>query len=378
MSGRIGKLLKHLRTGTIGDALKHKFGRMPQHEEVHWHGADSVDEAASALARSGQLALQKRGADGWIAVAGTAALAAATASQLVKLGVRHRMLSKSVLLVLPTQEIANLRMILCGDQSAADITALGAALLKHAALSRVPFEYSAGLEPERAVFQRLDEYRDTYFVSPLLSDGVPVYSIYEESLKHFEQKCGLRDYLDLCQLLRQLHVQDVPGAICEFGSFRGHSGWLIANVLKALGSDKELYLFDTFDKFPQEPYGVDEFWSQTHSVDFGEVRGKFSGLDKVRFVRGDFTQTLTTDGPTQIALAYVDCDSYRATRALIEQIWNARLPRGGLMVFEDYGHPALLGNRLAVNESLRAKPMGFQFFSQFSGLYVALKTSGSV
>ena len=44
------------------------------------------------------------------------------------------------------------------------------------------------------------------------------------------------------------------------------------------------------------------------------------------------------------------------------------------MVFEDYGHASLLGNRLAVHEAFDGKPGAFRFFSQFSGSFVVCKT----
>ena len=370
-------LIKHLRQGVAADKLARRLGGLPQHERVHWFGARSRADAARALARHGLYALaQQPVAAAWVAVVGEdSALRRAVARQLDQLSLTYRCLTEQQALTeLDDGDIGALRLILCGFDQSRDIARLGAALIEHPRLSRVPFEYAPGLDPERKLFARLDQYRDTFFIAPALVDEIPVYSIYEESLKHFEQKCGLRDYLDLYQLLRQVHGSGVPGDICEFGSFRGHSGWLIARLLKALGSDKKLYMFDTFEKFPRETYGVDDFWSATHEVDFETVKARMAALDNVVMVKGDFTRTLETKGPATIAMAYVDCDSYRATRYLVEAIWLSRLPRGGLMVFEDYGHLALLGNRLAVETSVRQPRLGFQFYSQFSGFYIALKT----
>jgi hypothetical protein len=253
------------------------------------------------------------------------------------------------------------------------MTRLAQRLTANAALNTVPFEYVAGVDPERTFFEKYDEYRDTWFVSPVLLDDETPYEIYRESLELFEQKCGLRDFLDLYQILRSAAERSVPGDVAEFGSYRGHSGWLIARSLQALGCDKRLFMFDTFDSFPDESLGVDHFWSGTHDVDFEEVKRKLSPFDNVHLVRGDFTETLASSELARVALAYVDCDSYRATRFLIDALLPERIVAGGALVCEDYGHPALLGNRVAVHESLTGVTNCFRFFSQFSGLYVVVK-----
>ena len=73
---------------------------------------------------------------------------------------------------------------------------------------------------------------------------------------------------------------------------------------------------------------------------------------------------------------YVDCDSYRATRFLVENIYEQMLSPGGVMVFEDYGHPHLLGCRVAVHEYFDQRHDCVKFFSQFSGFYIVVKTQG--
>jgi len=45
------------------------------------------------------------------------------------------------------------------------------------------------------------------------------------------------------------------------------------------------------------------------------------------------------------------------------------------MIFEDYGHASLLGNRLAIHESFEHRKNAFCFFSQFSGSFFVCKIS---
>ena len=129
-----------------------------------------------------------------------------------------------------------------------------------------------------------------------------------------------------------------------------------------------------FESFPRESIGIDHFWSETHEVDYKEVKSKFNELQNVTFVKGDFTQTFPQSECGSLSLAFVDCDSYRGTKYLIEEIFDNRLVTGGLMIFEDYGHAGLLGNRLAVHEAFDHKVGAFCFFSQFSGSFIVCKT----
>jgi hypothetical protein len=89
--------------------------------------------------------------------------------------------------------------------------------------------------------------------------------------------------------------------------------------------------------------------------------------------KGDFTRTFETSAVKRLALAYVDCDAYRSTDYLIRRIFPDILVPGGIMVFEDYGHAQLLGNRAAVHNYFDTRPGCVQFFSQFSGCYIVIK-----
>lgn len=368
------KLKRHIRHGTLVEAVLLRFGVVPLQARVRWSGTEDPAEAVRTLMRSAEGFLRDSPERGWVASLGDGdAFHEALDGALRARHVGFRRVSLREALAWTTADVAGLRGIVCGYADAARLTAAARALGTSPLLSAVPFEYVAGLDPERQVFRRRDEYRDTFFVAPALLDRPTPYEIYEESLARFEQKCGLRDYLDLYQVLKYVAESRIPGDIAEFGSYKGHSGYLIARTLQALGSDKRVYLFDTFEGFPPEPYGVDHFWNRSHEVDFADVQRKLAGLPNVQLVKGDFTRTLATSGVQALALAYVDCDSYRATRYLIGALWTQHLSPRGALVCEDYGHPALLGNRAAVHEELDGRQDCFKFFSQFSGLYVAIK-----
>ncbi|HEY0973365.1 MAG TPA: TylF/MycF/NovP-related O-methyltransferase [Solimonas sp.] len=370
----INKLRRHLKRGTLFETLQYRMGKLPLSERTRWYGANSVDEAAEALARRAQRLLHDGPTPRSALVVGDGgALQQALVSRLQSRKVEHQAIGIDAVAAWSAPTGREPGMVLCALTDARRTTEVGRATARHAQLGEVPFEYVSGLDREAGVFAKLDEYATTFFSSPQLLEPFSVYGLYEESLQRFEQKCGLRDYLDFSQCIRHVVQENIPGDIAEFGSFRGHSGWLMSGLLKALGSDKTLHMFDMFEHFPSENLGVDYFWSKTHAVNFDEVRSKFHDRPNVKFVKGDFTKTLETSGVGQLSMAYVDCDSLRATRYLIDAILDRHLAPGGLIVVEDYGHPALLGSRIAVHDALDQRRDLFRFYSQFSGLYVAAK-----
>lgn len=375
-SSILSRLLHRWRSGTLLDWLRSRLrGRRAVTARVRWFGADNRDEALQALgAWAVEVACGDSTARGVATLGEQDAFHKALNRRLRRLGVAYQSYDLEALLALQQDEVDRLGIILVASTQTRRQTQLAQALVRHPLLGGIRCEYVAGLDPVCGEFKQYDEYADTYFVSPVLLDDPTPYAIYRESLQHFNQKCGLRDYLDLYQMLKHVVEHNIAGDIAEFGSYRGHSGWLIAQTLKALGSDKRLFMFDMFEAFPLEEHGVDQFWSATHDVDFASIQAKFAGLERVTLVKGDFTRTLGESNVDTLALAYVDCDSYRATRFLLDTFQREYLAPGAVMICEDYGHPALLGNRVAVHEVMDGRPGWFRFFSQFSGLYIMVRT----
>lgn len=228
------------------------------------------------------------------------------------------------------------------------------------------FVYKIDARLTYPLLHRYDELRSFDFVASVFDDG-EFERIYERSLESVPRKCEVRDAQDLYQLL--LQVRGVPGAAAEFGSYRGHSGFIIAETLRRLGGGKRLYLCDTFDRFPAETLGLDTWWSGTHAVDFEAVRRAFSAFDFVTLVKGEFEATVGSIAEPAFSFVHVDCDAYRSVGFLLR--WLApRMSRGGVIAVEDYGHDWCLGARLACDEFLRETDDFFAFFSGFSGVMV--------
>jgi len=244
------------------------------------------------------------------------------------------------------------------------------------ALDQVLFIYKVRGSESYPLLNEYDQLKelgiaDTHvYITSQFDDGL-FEDIYSYSLTKVKRKCQVRDAYDLFQCLK--HVERIGGDIIEFGSYQGHSGLLVAEFIRRKNLNKRLYLCDTFEGFPEERYGIDRQWNSTHHVDFSKVKALFRLYQFVELVKGEFQKTVDYIPSDMFSLAMIDCDSYRSTRFVADFVYP-KLVRGGILVFEDYGHHALLGARRAVDEFLVDKQgCVFSMFSFFSGINVVVK-----
>ncbi len=337
-----------------------------------WH-IRSKSEAVQFLAKKARNAFKHEGKRPILLIGPDDPYSEAIRADLAARGMAPRLMTLTELAAAGVSAPDDYACIICTYTDIRRTGAVARHILGDPVLSRLTFETVTFPRESYATLERHTEVSAADLVSPLPGYAVDVFALYEEALTHFEKKCDVRDFMDLCQLLKNTIDNGIEGDIAEFGSYRGHSGYLMAALLAQLGASKSLYLFDTFSAFPREPLGIDQFWSRSHPVDFAAVRAQFEAFPFVRFVQGDFTRTFDASGIERLALAYVDCDAYRSTAYLIHRIYPEVLSPGGIMVFEDYGHAQLLGSRVAVDTFFSDRSDCVAFFSQFSGSFIVIK-----
>lgn len=172
--------------------------------------------------------------------------------------------------------------------------------------------------------------------------------------------------------LLALKASEITGDYVEFGSWGGQSLRSAHEMTRLLSPERHLWAFDSFlgerppstdeiDHRPsleayrnEGPSGLEAF--RTRSEEAGVPRDAYTAVE------GFFEDTLPplgTDGPpTDIALAYVDCNLYTSTVTVLEFL-APRLKHGMIVAFDDYWvHSArhVSGERLALHQFLRAHP----------------------
>lgn len=172
---------------------------------------------------------------------------------------------------------------------------------------------------------------------------------------------------------------DVPGDIAELGVFRGAGLFTWANLLEtyAIGNrTKTVYGFDNWTGFKAiAPEDGDELASAGKTVggfDPSAFRNELESAiqifdgdrfipqkPRIKLIDGDIEQRLpafvTANPGIRFSLVHFDCDLYAPTLRGLEAIWPA-VPRGGVIIFDEYAIPEWAGETRAVDEFLRDKP----------------------
>ena len=160
--------------------------------------------------------------------------------------------------------------------------------------------------------------------------------------------------------------REIPGDFVECGVWRGGHPILAAWTFQNLGSDRRVFLFDTFagmtapsgkDSDASAMRGFLENQRVTHNewcyASLEDVKQNLekAGLlnDRVVFVKGDVLDTLSKEEllPKRISVLRLDTDWYESTKRELEILYP-RLSVCGSLIIDDYGHWA--GARDATEE----------------------------
>jgi hypothetical protein len=184
-------------------------------------------------------------------------------------------------------------------------------------------------------------------------------------------------------------VLDVQGSMLEFGVFRGGGSFTLAQLsemLEPYNYQRRIIGFDTFEGFPSvsEVDALSDSYTSPQQGDFStpdnfhdellenitlfDMNRFLNNVEKLTFVKGDINESLPRffeeNKHTVISMAYFDLDIYLPTKTTLELILN-RIPRGGIIAFDELNNPDWPGETQAVIETvginnLRIKRMPFE------------------
>ena len=171
------------------------------------------------------------------------------------------------------------------------------------------------------------------------------------------------------QATRHVVQAEIPGAIVECGVWKG--GAVMSSILtmqQLKRSDRDYYLYDTFEGMPQPTTAdlrcdgeviastfaerqLSEDSSNWCRVEYSEVEKNVlqTGYDPshIHLIKGKVEQTIPATMPEQIAVLRLDTDWYESTRHELEHLYPLLAP-GGVLIIDDYGQ--WQGARQAVDE----------------------------
>ncbi len=145
-----------------------------------------------------------------------------------------------------------------------------------------------------------------------------------------------------------LGFNGISGDYAEFGSHGGTTFALAHSEIVRWRQKRMLWAFDSFQGLPDQRQAEDYHpgWkkgkmatSKDRFVELCQQRG--IPEDAYRIIEGYYENSLggksadDPDLPSDIALAYIDCDLYSSTRTVLEFL-KPRLKNGMIIAFDDY------------------------------------------
>lgn len=180
--------------------------------------------------------------------------------------------------------------------------------------------------------------------------------------------------ITLCRILDFVLANEIRGDFVECGVWRGGSSMIAASKFKSSGSNKRLWLYDTFKGMPTPDDSVDisytnQLASQILAGDSGnkskslvwaigskeEVAMNLSttgfDMNNLELIEGQVEDTIPAMGiPEEICVLRLDTDWYSSTLHELKYLYP-RVVTGGFIIIDDYGH--WQGARKATDEYLK-------------------------
>lgn len=142
-----------------------------------------------------------------------------------------------------------------------------------------------------------------------------------------------------------LTFNGIKGDYCEFGSHGCVTFRMAYKQSRRLGHGARLWAFDSFAGFPGSTDVKDDHpkWRKggmSFALDQFISACELAGIAAADYqvIPGFYDQSLPAlghDGPQDVCLAYIDCDMYTSTKAVLEFL-APRLKHGMIIAFDDY------------------------------------------
>lgn len=162
-----------------------------------------------------------------------------------------------------------------------------------------------------------------------------------------ETMVGLKRLDNLQQCVATIIADDIPGDLLEAGVWRGGASIFMRGLLMAYGiTDRTVWVADSFEGMPApnratDPSKLSILLDPTQSVAVGldAVKANFAKYrlldNQVQFVKGWFSDTLTSLPLESLSLLRADGDMYSSTMDILNPLYPKVSP-GGFVVIDDY------------------------------------------
>ena len=168
-----------------------------------------------------------------------------------------------------------------------------------------------------------------------------------------------RDCLEKIAMI--LEDKEVSGAVAELGVYRGD----FAKVINTVFPERKLYLFDTFEGFPEEDMNYEtennlllDTVGKLSNTSVEYVMGRMPHPERCVIRKGYFPETAAGLEDERYAFVNIDVDLYKPILAGLEYFWP-RLAENGYIFVHDYFSFAYAGTKKAIEEFSERFHAGF-------------------
>ena len=191
-----------------------------------------------------------------------------------------------------------------------------------------------------------------------------------EKLKNFAKyvpRQSMTTFLSKYELFKRLLT--VQGSIIECGVFMGGGlmTWAaLSSILEPVNHQRRIIGFDTFSGIPslapedgtsdserckEGDLAADSYADLKACIGVYDMNRSLSHIPKVELVKGDIRETaprfIAENPHTVVSLLYLDAVVYEPTRVALQQ-FRPRIPRGGIIVFDELNSSLWPGETVAV------------------------------
>lgn len=155
----------------------------------------------------------------------------------------------------------------------------------------------------------------------------------------------------LLSVLDSILQKNIPGDIVEFGCYVGESSKYLRMILDYYRSDKNLYVYDSFEGLPPlSTYEENTGWrAGTLKTSEDILLSNFynNGLRPPIVTKAWFKDISDSNIPDSISFAFLDGDFYDSIYDSLNKIYH-KMSRGSAILFHDYERPDLPGVKAAI------------------------------
>ena len=171
-------------------------------------------------------------------------------------------------------------------------------------------------------------------------------------------------------------IEKIPGSILEMGVGKGSFLMAMAHICSIHEGHhytRKIYGFDTFQGFKSLSaedksskanhmktggLNFDVFNDLKKIISFYDKNRQIGNIQKISLIKGDVMKTLPKflikNKHLVISMLHLDLDIFKPTKLALEMLYE-RVPKGGIIIFDELNHEDYPGETIAVNEVLGIK-----------------------